>query len=59
MIQDAVRMGHESLGNLVEGEKKTLLALKVELQSDDGERASPIAVTLPANDGQAVATPAE
>ena len=50
VIDKAAATGTQKLQKLLRDAKDTLLALKVELREDEAERASPIALTTPAND---------
>ena len=45
--------GGQKLQKLLNDAKKTLLALKVELREEEEDRASPIALAVPANDALA------
>jgi hypothetical protein len=49
-IDKLAATGGQKLQKLLRDAKDTLLALKVELRDEEVERASPIALTLPAND---------
>jgi 16S rRNA C1402 N4-methylase RsmH len=50
VIDAAVDSGSGALQKLLKDAKKTLCALKVELNDEQEERASPILLSLPAND---------